>query len=100
MKGSHTTPVGVNARTSTRLWNTDDLDGSESKQHPIFSNATPTDDLRAILSRSEPWFEGGNGRLEILNRIKFWRFLTGDDNFDAHYWLTRLENMPENRVAQ
>jgi len=82
-----------------RLWNTDDLDGSVGKQHPIFSKATPTDDIQAILSRSEPWFEGGNGRLEILNRIKFWRFLTGDDNFDAHYWLTRLENMPERRVA-
>jgi hypothetical protein len=38
--------------------------------------------------------------LEILNRIKFWRFLTGDDNFDAHYWLTRLENMPEKRVTE
>jgi hypothetical protein len=52
------------------------------------------------LSSFEPWFEGGNGRLEILNRIKFWRFLTGDDNFDAHYWLTRLENMPEKRVTE
>lgn len=83
-----------------RLWNTDDLDGSVGQQHPIFSRATPTDDIQAILTRAEPWFEGGNGRLEILNRIKFWRFLTGDDNFDAHYWLTRLENMPERRVAQ
>lgn len=83
-----------------RLWNTDDLDGSVGQQHPIFSKQTPTDDIQAILSRFEPWFEGGNGRLEILNRIKFWRFLTGDDNFDAHYWLTRLENMPEKRVTE
>ncbi len=83
-----------------RLWNTDDLDESVGQQHPIFSPQTPTDDIQAILSKSEPWFEGGNGRLEILNRIKFWRFLTGDENFDAHYWLTRLENMPENLVMQ
>ena len=83
-----------------RLWNTDDLDGSVGQQHPIFSKETPTDDIQAILSSFEPWFEGGNGRLEILNRIKFWRFLTGDDNFDAHYWLTRLENMPEKRVTE
>jgi hypothetical protein len=81
-----------------RLWNTDDLDGSVGQQHPIFSKQTPTDDIQAILGSFEPWFEGGNGRLEILNRIKFWRFLTGDDNFDAHYWLTRLENTPEKRV--
>jgi hypothetical protein len=83
-----------------RLWNTDDLDDSVGQQHPIFSKQTPTDDIQAILSRFEPWFEGGNGRLEILNRIKFWRFLTGDDNFDAHYWLSRLENMPEKRVRE
>lgn len=79
-----------------RLWNTDDLD--ENTHHPIFSKETPQDDIQAILSRYEPWFEWGTGRLEIINRIKFWRFLTGDDNFDAHYWLTRLENKPEKRV--
>ena len=82
----------------TRLWNTDDLDNAMDQQHPIFSPDTPADDIQAIFEKQEPWFEGGTGRLEILNRIKFWRFLTGDDNFDAHYWLTRLENMPERRL--
>jgi len=81
-----------------RLWNTADLDDGVGQSRPIFATETPTDDIQAILTRAEPWFEGGNGRLEILNRIKFWRFLTGDDQFDAHYWLTRLENMPEARV--
>lgn len=81
-----------------RLWNTDDLDESVGKQVPIFSKETPKGDIQSILSKYEPWYENGTSRLEILNRIKFWRFLTGDDNFDAHYWLTRLENMPENRV--
>jgi hypothetical protein len=46
------------------------------------------------LSKFEPWFENASGRLEIVNRTKQWRFLTGDDNFDVHYWLTRLENKP------
>lgn len=82
-----------------RLWNTDDLDESVNKQTPIFSKEMPKEGIQAILSSSEPWFEEGTKRLEILNRIKMWRFLTGDDNFDAHYWMTRLENMPENRVA-
>jgi len=81
-----------------RLWNTDDLDENVGKQHPIFTKETPKNDIQAILSKSEPWFESGTNRLEILNRIKFWRFLTGDDNFDAHYWLSRIENMPDNRV--
>ncbi len=82
-----------------RLWNTDDLDESVNKQTPIFSKETPKDGIQAILSSYEPWFEEGTKRLEILNHIKMWRFLTGDDNFDAHYWMTRLENMPENRVV-
>jgi hypothetical protein len=83
-----------------RLWNTDDLDETVSQPRPIFAKETPNDDIQAILGQSEPWFEWGLGRLEIVNRIKFWRFLTGDHNFDVHYWLTRLENMPENIMAE
>lgn len=79
-----------------RLWNTDDLDESVKQHQPIFTGRKPNeDDIQYILSRREPWFEDAAGRLEIVNRIKLWRFLTGDDNFDVHYWLTRLENMPE-----
>ena len=62
-----------------RLWNTDDLDAPE-----VGSN----------LAKNHPWY-GLEGRLELVNRIKFWRFLTGDEDFDIGYWLGRLENMPE-----
>jgi hypothetical protein len=78
-----------------RLWNTDDLDESYADHQPIFAGEK-RNDIQAILAKGEPWFEDGEARLEIVNRIKMWRFLTGDDNFDVHYWLTRLENMPEN----
>ena len=50
--------------------------------------------LHSILCRLEPWYELDTGRLEIVNRLRFWRFLLGDDRFDADYWLTRLENAP------
>lgn len=63
-----------------RLWNTDDLD------HPS---------IPGILSRNHKWY-GNDVRLEIINRIKYWRFLTGDEQFDVSYWLSRLENLPEN----
>jgi hypothetical protein len=62
-----------------RLWNTDDLDSP---------------DIPGILFRHHRWY-GNEDRLEYVNRIKFWRFLIGDDRFDAHYWLTRVENKPE-----
>ncbi len=62
-----------------RLWNTDDIDDPE---------------IPGILSANHKWY-GNDDRLEQVNRIKFWRFLTGDDDFDLHYWLGRLENEPE-----
>jgi hypothetical protein len=61
-----------------RLWNTDDIDDP---------------DIRGILSANHKWY-GNEDRLEQVNRIKFWRFLTGNDDFDLHYWLSRLENEP------
>jgi len=80
------------------LWNTDDLTDETKKQQTIFGGSKKSDDVQSILGQQEPWFEWGDGRLEIINRIKLWRFITGDDNFDVHYWLTRLENMPENML--
>jgi len=79
-----------------RLWNTDDLNEETKENQTIFGGSAKQDDVQGIMSRLEPWFEWGDGRLEIINRIKLWRFISGDDNFDVHYWLTRLENMPEN----
>ena len=82
-----------------RLWNTDDLDETSGQPQTIYGGSDPSEeDIQTILGRQEPWYEAADGRLEIVNRIKMWRFLTGDDNFDVHYWLTRLENMPENLV--
>ena len=77
-----------------RLWNTDDLDESYRAQREIHAGLDRDGSVQDILSRREPWFEEASGRLEIVNRTKFWRFLTGDESFDVNYWLTRLENMP------
>lgn len=65
------------------LWNTDDLKDPE---------------IDSILFRNHRWY-GNDDRLEYAQRIKFWRFLIGDESFDSNYWLTRIENMPENRVG-
>ena len=76
-----------------RLWNTDDLEADYSEHQELYSGARKND-IQQILSQREPWFEEAAGRLEIVNRIKLWRFLTGDESFDVHYWLSRLENRP------
>ena len=76
-----------------RLWDTSDLD-EHNPQHPIFWLGAPRDPghIHTILTEPEPWHEFDTGRLEYLNRIRFWRYLTGDSNFDADYWVTRVEN--------
>ncbi|MCY4147190.1 MAG: phytanoyl-CoA dioxygenase family protein [Chloroflexi bacterium] len=77
-----------------RLWNTDDLDDSYRARREIHAGLDRDGNVQDILSRPEAWFEAASGRLEIVNRIKLWRFLTGDSDFDVHYWLGRLENKP------
>lgn len=81
-----------------RLWNTADM-AAQMEREPIYSaraGAGSEETLFSILAKLEPWYENADGRLELINRIRFWRFLTGDQSFDLHYWLTRLENQPEN----
>ena len=50
--------------------------------------------IPGILGSPEPW-HGNEARLEVVNRIKLWRHLTGDARFDVDYWLTRLENQAD-----
>ena len=48
----------------------------------------------STLRAEHPWMGSADIRLEIVNRIKLWRFLTGDEGFDLDRWLTRIENEP------
>lgn len=75
------------------LWNTEDMP-KDNSQEPIFwqTASASRNPVHERLTRSEPWFEQDTGRLEFINRIKLWRYLTGDSRFDADYWLTRVEN--------
>ena len=59
-----------------RTWDTRDLDDPE---------------IGAILSRDHRWY-GHEVRLEIANRIRLWRALTGNARFDVDFWLGRIEN--------
>ncbi len=81
-----------------RLWNTEDLD-QQMNLKPVLSapaKERQPESLFTILGKLEPWYENADGRLELINRIRFWRFLTGNQEFDMNYWLTRLENQPDN----
>lgn len=75
------------SRPQRRLWNTADLDDA-AKGGEI------SREISRILGNPEPW-HGNEARLEVVNRIKLWRHLTGDTRFDVDYWLTRMENQAE-----
>ena len=79
-----------------RLWNTRDLTPEMAQAQVIFDFGKPYDpnDLQQVPCQPQPWFEFNTGRLEYINRIKLWRHLLGDDAFDAHHWMTRIENEP------
>ena len=61
-----------------RLWDTSDL-------------ADPA--IPRILSTRQPWL-GAEHRLEIIQRIRLWRLLTGDPEYDFDMWMGRLESAP------
>ena len=68
----------------------------QTEQRPIFLVKSPQpESVEQILMTPEPWFEQDTGRLEFVNRVKLWRYLTGDPAYDADYWLTRLENLAD-----
>jgi hypothetical protein len=79
-----------------RLWDTSDLPPDHRAQRAIFwtDPSQDTASIDAILMRPEPWHEYDTGRLELMNRVRFWRHLLGDSTFDADFWLTRVENEP------
>ena len=53
---------------------------SPNAQRPIFfrKSAPEKGTVETILTTPEPWFEQDTGRLEYVNRIKLWRYLTDD----------------------
>jgi len=78
--------------SQVRQWAIDDA-ARPNAQRPIFFLKSPPErgTVETILTTPEPWFEQDTGRLEYVNRIKLWRYLTDDASYDADYWLTRLE---------
>ena len=78
--------------SQVRQWQVDDTAPRNAQRAIFFTKSPPErDTVESILTTPEPWFEQDTGRLEYVNRIKLWRYLTDDPTYDADYWLTRLD---------
>jgi hypothetical protein len=74
-----------------RLWNLDDYDEVHGAAHDhVFATFDDTS-AAGRFRRPEPWFEAAASRIETVNRSRLWRYLTGDDRFDADWYLSRTE---------
>jgi hypothetical protein len=77
--------------SQVRMWDLSDEAPRNAQRAIFFRKSGPEpDSVETILTTPEPWFEQDTGRLEYVNRIKLWRYLTDDPRYDADYWLTRL----------
>ncbi|MEM9746223.1 MAG: phytanoyl-CoA dioxygenase family protein [Actinomycetota bacterium] len=74
-----------------RLWNLDDFDEVHN-DHTDHTFATPrADSVAAQLRRMFPWEGTDSSRYDLVERIRLWRYVTGDESFDADYYLSRIE---------
>jgi hypothetical protein len=78
--------------SQVRCWDMGDTPRPNAQRAIFFRKSAPEPGtVETILTTPEPWFEQDTSRLEYVNRIKLWRYLTDDPTYDADYWLTRLE---------
>lgn len=82
----------LNPRVSQqRRWNLEDL---ESFQNDVSDHIFATmrfDSVANVLRKMQPWQLGHEARMELVQRARLWRYLTGDSTYDVDYYLTRFE---------
>jgi hypothetical protein len=74
-----------------RHWNLADFDEVHGAAHDHIFATFGSETAAGQFRHAEEWHEHAAGRLETANRSRLWRYLTGDDAFDADWYLTRTE---------
>lgn len=78
-----------------RLWNTDDLEALHNPPSDHFFARMQPDSVANTMRTWHPWMSITDYRNEQIQRVKLWRYLTGDDRYDVDHYLTRLEGRAE-----
>jgi hypothetical protein len=77
--------------TQVRQWDTSDLEALDSGPGDHVFARFRMDSIAGLLRRREKWMGEADYRLELRNRARLWRYLTGDERFDVDWYLTRQE---------
>lgn len=75
-----------------RLWDMSDYDqvrGADTDH--IFATTQPRPTIASELRRVQRWSWNGESRLEQMERVRLWRYLSGDPTFDVDWYHTRIE---------
>lgn len=78
-------------RPQVRLWDTADLAAMHNQPDDHVFAQFRMDSVATILRHREAWLGEADYRLELANRARLWRYLTGDDAYDVDWYLTRTE---------
>jgi hypothetical protein len=84
--------IRLNPRVpQVRLWNTDDFESvhNDSTDHTFATMRF--DSVGQVLREMQPWQQGHEARYELVQRAQLWCYLSGDDDYDVDYYLTRRE---------
>lgn len=76
-----------------RKWDTSDYDdvvhGNWDHMFATMQQDGPS--VAAELRRHHPWTGGGQDRLDTIQRVRLWRYLSDDAEFDVDWYNTRTE---------
>ena len=83
------------AGPQTGHWDMSEYDAVKARApKPLHSPATDAQDVQGQLSCFQPWADIRSAHLDIVQRTRLWRLLSGDEGFSVHHFLSRLENEP------
>lgn len=85
-----------------KLWDTSDYDdviGAGGALDHKFATTRTGRTVANELRRAQPWCFTGDYRLELMQRVRLWRYLSGDAAFDVDWYHTRLESRPRPNPA-
>ena len=81
--------------SQTGHWDMSGYDAARARApKPLHSPATCRHDVQGQLSCFHPWVDNRSAHLDIVQRTRLWRLLSGDEDFSVHHFLSRLENEP------